>query len=260
MESEVELNTYGVQLVIKSVIMAASLVSAIAGRRVTKVLESDQPEFVKENIVLRRKVAELEGLVTFFRSQRRGSSEQRRLTVKEKLLVLWHMKAFNIPKRRAKEYYGIASSTIYRWLDSVVPAGTSGKEPANATPKDVVAFVWKIAQSSPGFGKLKIAQVLALLGIFVSASTVRNILNRPEPRSTQTHPNARGAKARSRHSKPIAAPHPDHTWSGDLTVVNLWAFFPRYVFLVIDHFSRKVVAAVPLKTPTTQCVISVLER
>ena len=260
MKSEVELSTYGVRLVIKSVIMAANWVFVIASRAISQVVESDREEVLKDNIVLRLKVAELEDLVTILRSQLRARSERRRLTVKEKLLILWHMKAFNIPKRRAKEYYGVACSTIYRWLGSVVPADTCGKEPANITPKDLVAFVWKIAQSSPAFGKLKIAHQLALLGIFVSASTVRNILNRPEPRSTQAHPKARGAKAKSRHSKPIAAPHPDHTWSGDLTVVNLWGFLPRYVFVVIDHFSRKIVAAVPLKRPTTRCVISVLEK
>src|SRR3990172_2601229 len=177
MKSETELSTYGVQLVIKSVIVAANWVFVIASRAVFKVLDSDREDVLKENIVLRLKVAELEDLVTILRSQLRARSGRRRLTVKEKLLVLWHMKAFNIPKRRAKEYYGVACSTIYRWLDSVVPVDTSGKEPANITPKDLVAFVWKIAQSSPAFGKLKIAHQLALLGIFVSASTVRNILN-----------------------------------------------------------------------------------
>lgn len=42
-----------------------------------------------------------------------------RYTVHERLLILWHIEAFQIPRRKVSRYFGIARSTFYRWLHKI---------------------------------------------------------------------------------------------------------------------------------------------
>jgi hypothetical protein len=44
-------------------------------------------------------------------------------------------------------------------------------------------LVWNITKANVNWGRVRIANQLALLNIFLSASTVRNIINRPKPPS-----------------------------------------------------------------------------
>ncbi|MDJ0764246.1 MAG: hypothetical protein QNJ97_14785 [Myxococcota bacterium] len=50
------------------------------------------------------------------------------------------------------------------------------------TPNDIAQLVWDIVKDNPTWGRFRIANQLAVLRIFLAASTVRNILNRPRPR------------------------------------------------------------------------------
>ncbi|MEW6368016.1 MAG: DDE-type integrase/transposase/recombinase, partial [Acidobacteriota bacterium] len=221
-------------------------------------LASDGDRLVRENVLLRQKVAEIEGLVLILRSQLKAGAPRRHLRVKERVFVLWHMEFFKIPRRRAKEYYGIACSTIYRWLTRIDHADVGGNEPANKTPTDILKLVWKIATANPTFGKLRISQQLALLGIFLSASTVRNVLNGPRPADGTEEPQAPEAQPKRESPKHIRAEHPNHVWSADLTAVRTWVFWRTDVLAVIDHFSRKLVALVPLRQPDTASIVAVL--
>ena len=52
-------------------------------------------------------------------------------------------------------------------------------------PMEIASLIWEITKANVSWGRVRIANQLALLNIFLSASTVRNILNQPKP---QTEP------------------------------------------------------------------------
>ena len=56
--------------------------------------------------------------------------------------------------------------------------------------------------------------------------------------------------------KSIPAWYPNHVWSCDLTTVNRWGLWPTYIFVVIDHYSRKVLTVSPLEGPNSGWIIT----
>ncbi|MEW6363637.1 MAG: DDE-type integrase/transposase/recombinase [Acidobacteriota bacterium] len=116
-----------------------------------------------------------------------------------------------------------------------------------------------IARQNASWGRLRIPQQVALLRVFVSASTVRNILNRPMPADTDTRPRTPETHPKPEPPKHIRADHPNHVWSADLTTVRTWIFFRTEVFAVIDHFSRKLVTLVPLSRPNATSIMEALD-
>jgi len=110
------------------------------------------------------------------------------------------------------------------------------------------------------WGRIRIANQLKLLGIFLSASTVRNILQRPRPRNTPAFPVAAERTQEKAESRSIPAWYPNHVWSIDTTTVLCWGLWPVQILVVIDHFSRKVVCAFPLEGPNAGWIIEALEQ
>ncbi len=167
------------------------------------------------------------------------------------------METYQIPRRRVTEYLGIARSTLYRWLQKIEEQKQS-RTPVNKTPTEIASLIWEITKSNVSWGRIRIANQLALLNIFLSASTVRNILNRPKPPKqpiSQTRPETtEKAKERS-----IPAWYPNHVWSIDTTEMFCWGLWPIQICVVIDHFSRKVMAAIPLEGPNAGWIHNALE-
>jgi len=85
------------------------------------------------------------------------------------------MEYFQIPRRRVTEHFGVARSSLYRWLHRLDDPQPKTAPPTNKTPDEIAALVWDIAKSNVDWGRTKIANQLNLLGVFLSASTVRNI-------------------------------------------------------------------------------------
>ncbi|MFC1609735.1 hypothetical protein ACFL6C_02140 [Myxococcota bacterium] len=79
-------------------------------------------------------------------------------------------------------YLGIARSTLYRWLHNIDDVCPAPSAPHNRTPNVVAQLVWDIARANLGWGRVRIANQLGLLGVFLAASTVKNILSRPKCR------------------------------------------------------------------------------
>ncbi|MCJ7696622.1 MAG: DDE-type integrase/transposase/recombinase [Anaerolineaceae bacterium] len=107
-------------------------------------------------------------------------------------------------------------------------------------------------------GRVRIANQLALLNIFISASTVRNILQRPAPDKTPTAATKNNPDEKEK-PRSIPAWYPNHVWYIDTTEVLCWGLWPIKIFVVIDHFSRKVMAAVPLEGPNAGWINNALE-
>ncbi|MHC4519497.1 MAG: transposase, partial [Planctomycetota bacterium] len=126
---------------------------------------------------------------------------------------------------------------------------------------EIATLVWEITKANLSWGRIRIANQLRLLGIFLSASTVRNILQRPKPRNTPTTPVATTEKTEEKpEARSIPAWYPNHVWSIDTTKVRCWGLWTIQVLVAIDHFSRKVVCAFPLEGPNAGWIIEALEQ
>ena len=80
-----------------------------------------------------------------------------------------------MPRRKVFEYVGISRSTLHRWLHTIQDNDQT-RIPVNKTPKEIAALIWQITKTNIVRGRVRIANQLALLNVFISASTVRNIL------------------------------------------------------------------------------------
>ena len=140
----------------------------------------DIDEKDKEILFLRDMVDQLKMQVSILQKGIKKKQKNPRYTLREKLFILWQMETFQIPRRRVTEYFGIARSTLYRWLHKIEDQQQTSI-PANKTPLEIAVLIWEITKSNINWGRVRIANQLSLLKIFISASTVRNILNRPKP-------------------------------------------------------------------------------
>jgi putative transposase len=213
----------------------------------------------KEILFLKDRIYQLEMQLSILRKQLNKKGKNPRYTVREKLLILWHMEAFQIPRRKVSRYFGIARSTLYRWLHKIEDQKPSGI-PANKTPAEIALLVWEITKANLGWGRIRIANQLKLLNIFLCASTVRNILQRLKPRNTPASPAPAEKPQEKTEYRSVPASYPNHVWSIDTTKVPCWGLWPIQVLVVIDHFSRKVVCIAPLEGPNAGWIIDALEQ
>ena len=168
--------TCAITLIIKSAIVAARFSGRIRKRSLKRasmdILEKD-----KEIFFLRDKVCQLKTQVSILQKRINKQQKKRRYTLRERLFILWHMETYQIPRRKIAEHLGVSRSTVYRRLHKIQD-DRHVHILVNKTPTDIVALVWEIAKSNVRWGRVRIANQLALLNIFISASTVRNICAR----------------------------------------------------------------------------------
>ena len=186
---------------------------------------------------------------------------RKRYTPMQRLRILWHMEYYRIPRSRVKEHFLIAKSTLYRWLHAAEKGDLGEPKAKQESPRktsaELAGMIWDIFEANPYVGRDRIASILWLLGVFVGASTVRNILLQPKPKNA---PAAAKAQAAPTAPRQIVARYPNHVWSVDRTQVLRWGIWPTWVLVAIDHFSRKVVACWPLDGPNAGWVVEAMEE
>ncbi len=245
-------------------ILKAALLAAVwAGKSRRRGLESISKmpvgEKDKEIHFLRDRIHQLETQIRIFQKQYHSSSSKPRYDLKERLFILWHMEYFQIPRRQVTKTFGIARSTMYRWLNRIDDGTDSVRQSWNRTPELLTALVWRISRDNIDWGRIRISNQLKLLNIFLSASTVRNILQRPSPKKPSPAAISKQPATKNENGCRIPAWYPNHLWSVDLTEVYCWGLWKIYILVAIDHFSRKVVAVTPLEGPSTGFAINALE-
>jgi putative transposase len=247
-----------VSLLIRAVLLAARFSGRVRRRSLKRLATMDADAKAREILFLKDRVYQLEMQVSILQKRLGKKGNKPRYSVRERLLILWHVEAFQIPRRKVCRYFGIARSTLYRWLHKIEdqkPADT----PANKTPTEIASLVWEMTKANLSWGRIRVANPLKLLGIFLSASTVRNILRRPEPRNTPTTPAAAPGKTEEKpEARSLPAWYPNHVWSVDTTKVRCWGLWTIQVLVAIDHFSRKVLCVVPLEGPNAGWIVEAL--
>ncbi len=252
------LNT-AVSLLIRAALLAARFSGRVRKRSLRRLAAMDTDAKARELFFLKDRVCQLEMQVSILQKHLQKKGKKPRYEVRERLLILWHIEAFQIPRRRVSRYFGIARSTLYRWLHKIEDHKPTDA-PANKTATEIASLVWEITKANLTWGRIRVANQLKLLGIFLSASTVRNILQRPKPRNTPASPRSREKTAEKPEARSIPAWYPNHVWSVDTTKVRCWGLWPIQVLVAIDHFSRKVVCAFPLEGPNAGWIIEGLEQ
>jgi putative transposase len=193
--------------------------------------------------------------------KRLGEERPRRpYPLMERLRILWLMEYYQIPKRRVRDTFGVARSTVHRWLKGFQEGKVGGRrpaaEPVNKTPREIAELIWDMFRQNPMWGRHRIAMTVWALGVFISATTVRDILLRPRPEASSPAPAQAERPAKPRE---IVSRYPNHVWSVDRTRVMRWGIWPTWVLVAIDHFSRAMVAVAPLEGPNAGWVVDVLE-
>jgi transposase InsO family protein len=252
------LNT-AVSLLIRAALLAARFSGRVRQRYLKRLAGRDVDAKAKEILFLKDRVYQLEMQVSILQKHLHQKGKSPRYTVRERLLILWHVEAFQIPRRKVSRYFGIARSTLYRWLHKIENEESSAT-PANKTSAEIAMLVWEITKANLNWGRIRIANQLKLLGIFLSASTVRNILQRPKPPNAPTSATTPEKKEEKPEARSIPAWYPNHVWSIDTTKVRCWGLWPIHVLVAIDHFSRKVVCVAPLEGPNAGWSIETLKQ
>jgi len=259
MVEHLEIVNAAVSLLVKAALLAARFSGRVRRRSLKRLAAMSTDAKAREILFLKDRLYQLELQVSILQKRLHKKGKKPRYEVRERLLILWHMEAFQIPRRKVSRYFGIARSTLYRWLHKIEDQKLCGS-PANKTPTEIASLAWEITQANLSWGRIRIANQLALLNIFLSASTVRNILQRPRPRSTPASPATAEKPQDNEETRSIPAWYPNHVWSIDTTAVLSWGLWPLHILVAIDHFSRKVVCVVPLEGPNAGWIIEALEQ
>ncbi len=256
--SPTDILTAAIPLILKTLWLSAHW-AGLARKHALKQIARDQ-DLRAEIMFLRDRVAELETALTLTRLHGRKPGVKPRYTAKERLLVLWYLEYFQVPRRHVNKHLGVARSTLYRWLRDIERTTQQGRESANKTPREIAALVWEIAKANPHWGRIRIAKQLALLKVFLAASTVRNILQRPHPPGQSTNVTRTSAPREETPERSIPAWYPNHVWSIDRTIVHRWGIWPIYLLIAIDHYSRRIVCVAPLEGANAGWTVEVLQR
>jgi len=257
MNKNLDVITHAVTLIIKAAIMAARFSGRVRKRSLKRLATMDADTKDKEILFLKDKVYQLEMQVSILQKRIQKRQKKPRYTFRERLFILWHIETFGIARRKVTEL-GVSRFTLYRWLHQINETQHT-RIPANRTPLEIAVLIWEITKSNIDWGRVRIANQLALLNIFISASTVRNILNRPKPRKPDGFPVASTKTEEKIEARSIPAWYPNHVWSIDTTEVLYWGIWPTHVCVVIDHFSRKIMSVTPLEGPNAGWINNALE-
>ena len=259
MTKQKEIIAYAVSMILKAALLAAAWAGRARRRELESIAKMTIDEKDKEIVFLHDRIYQLETQITIFKKQIHSSSGKARYNLKERLFILWHFEYFQIPRCHITKTFGIARSTLYRWLKRIDDEPNSVQQPWNKTSELLAAIVWRISRDNINWGRVRISNQLKLLNVFLAASTIRNILQRPKPGNPSPVTSFEKPAIKDEKGCRIPAWYPNHLWSIDLTEVYYWGLWRIYILVAIDHFSRKVVAVTPLEGPNTGMVINALE-
>jgi len=101
-----------VSLLIRAALLAARFSGRVRRRSLKRLVTMDTDAKAREILSLKDRVYQLEMQVSILQKQLRKKGKKPRYEVRERLLILWHMEAFQIPRRKVSRYFGIARSIL----------------------------------------------------------------------------------------------------------------------------------------------------
>jgi hypothetical protein len=129
-----------VSLLVRAALLAARFSGRVRRRSLKRLAAADADAKAKEILFLKDRVYQLEMQLSILQKQLGKKGKSPRYSIHEKLLILWHMEAFQIPRRKVSRYFGIARSMLYRWLHKIEDQKPSGTA-VNKTPAEIASLV-----------------------------------------------------------------------------------------------------------------------
>ena len=167
----------------------------------------------------------------------------------------------------------VTPATVASWTRRIDEDGANAlvqlPEPVNKFPDFVRYIVRRLKTLCPSMGKVKIAQVLARAGLHLGATTVDRMLKEadgpPTNAACDVAPGTSPAAPDGAAIHLVTAKYPNHVWHVDLTTMPITGFwtpwfpfslpqvwpFCWWVAVVVDHFSRRVMAVATFKRQPT---------
>ncbi len=249
-------------------------------------------------VQLRGEVERLRTLVALLKEEndllrsRQGqmpAASRNHYTPVERLRILQHKAARCWNNSQTARAFLVAPSTIAEWMRRLEEDGQTEflkpRFPVNKFPEYVNHVIQDFNARFPHLGKKQIADMIARLSLHVSASHVgrqlkKRLFGRPPPKQRAAHPGEAsvGAEpvASDQAQRTVTADAPNSLWHIDITVVstaqgfavpwfpfslpNVWPL-SWHVGVVLDHFSRKVLATgVFFREPSSAQMCVLMQR
>ena len=108
MNQNIEVITYAVSLIFKAVIIAAKYSGRVRKRSLKRLAIMDIDEKDKEILFLEDKLYQLQTQNSILLKHVNKHQKKPRYTLRERLFILWHIEAFQIPRHKVTEYLGVS--------------------------------------------------------------------------------------------------------------------------------------------------------
>ena len=192
-------------------------------------------------------------------------------TERLEILLIKAMRGLN--NSQLARRFQVTVQTIRRWLRGIHKGDDLVQLPVKATryPDYLRYIIQQLKMFCPLLGRFKIADILARVGLHISASTVRRIIHEPPVVPAVAEVDSPSGKPRI-----LKSDYSNHIWSADITLVptdhGFWMpispdampqEFPYcfHVLNVIDHYSRRFMGfAVFPKNPSADEVVVAMKR
>jgi len=191
----------------------------------------------------------------------------------ERLEILTLKAARGWSNEQVAKCFQICERTIRRWLHGVEEGDTIVQIPeqVNRYPDYLRAVIQRFKACCPMLGRFKIADILARVGLHISASTGRRIIREPPKENAEIEipPDLVAPRI-------VTSKYPNHLWGADITLVPTTQGFalgvepeaiPQehpysfHVLNVIDHFSRRLMdEKIFPKCPTSSDIVGAFEE
>jgi len=108
MTKNIEIIDAAVILIIKATIIAARFSGRVRKHSLKRLSKMDVGSKDKEIIFLQDKIDQQQMQISILQKGLQKKQTNKRYTLREKLFIIWYMETFQVPRRRVKEYLGIA--------------------------------------------------------------------------------------------------------------------------------------------------------
>jgi len=199
----------------------------------------------------------------------------------ERLEILVIQATRGLTNTQIAKRFQVTLQTIRNWIlgkdkeETIVQIA----EKPTRYPDFVRSIVQQFKVCCPMLGRFKIADILARAGLHLSASTVKRCIDEPpiDPEKIETPPEISPSEEFEKTGNhEVQAWYSNHVWSGDLSEVptsnGFWCPWHPFavpqqhpycwwVYVVIDHFSRRIMGFAIFKTqPTAEDICRAMDR
>jgi len=186
-------------------------------------------------------------------------------TPAQRLEILQIMRLRGWSIARAAEHFVVHPNTIRSWIKALEGNGTasllSGAVVWNRIDDAVRWAIHELRQlcPQPEFGTRTVARLLLRAGIDLHRSTVQRILREPKPEEPRPKKPPMEEPAGADPYDLLTPTQPNHVWHMDMVQIKLLGIFHFMVAVILDGFSRKILAAkVYAKTPRSRNLTALL--